>query len=291
MCDISVNSEAKNSQILIYFRYYPSFNLKIGDSSGYKKSGYNISHPTKIIIHGFQSSIKEDIFIVNKNAYLDSGDYNVIGMDWSVLCEFEYLSAINGARKAGKILAEFLNWLFKSGVELEHVHLIGHSLGAHVAGIAGHETKNGKIGRITGLDPAAPGFRETEATLKLDANDAKIVDVIHTYMKILSISQPVGHIDFYPNGGRWQPGCPDIYDIWQVAESLVCNHARAYYLFAESIRNKKAFRSKRCNSVEDALHSRCNQATNVYMGQVETYKFGLYYVRTKAKRPYSFSEI
>jgi hypothetical protein len=67
MCDISVNSEAKNSQILIYFRYYPSFNLKIGDSSGYKKSGYNISHPTKIIIHGFQSSIKEDIFIVNKN--------------------------------------------------------------------------------------------------------------------------------------------------------------------------------------------------------------------------------
>jgi phospholipase A1 protein A len=71
-------------------------------------------------------------------------------MDWSVLCEFEYLSAINGARKAGKILAEFLNWLFKSGVELEHVHLIGHSLGAHVAGIAGHEIKNGKIGRITG---------------------------------------------------------------------------------------------------------------------------------------------
>ncbi|RZB41610.1 phospholipase A1 member A, partial [Asbolus verrucosus] len=126
------------------------FILRINDTSGHKNSGFNASNPTKIIIHGFQSGIKEDIFVVNKNAYLDSGDYNVIGMDWSALCEFEYLSAIRGAQQAGKILAEFLDWLFEVGVEMEKIHLVGHSLGAHVAGVAGHEIKNGKIGRITG---------------------------------------------------------------------------------------------------------------------------------------------
>ena len=135
-----------------------------------KKSGFNTSNPTKIIIHGFQSSIKEDVFVANKNgsmstskkleanfkskftAYMESGDYNVIGMDSSSLCEFEYLSAVGGARRAGKILAEFLNWLSGTGVALNELHLVGHSLGAHVAGIAGHQIKTGLIGRITGTE-------------------------------------------------------------------------------------------------------------------------------------------
>ncbi|XP_063931192.1 phospholipase A1 member A-like [Zophobas morio] len=278
-----------NVQFILFTRQHPPHRIKINDMISLKKSGFNTSNPTKIIIHGFQSSIKEDVFVANKNAYMESGDYNVIGMDWSSLCEFEYLSAVGGARRAGKILAEFLNWLSGTGVALNELHLVGHSLGAHVAGIAGHQIKTGLIGRITGLDPAAPGFREVDPELKLDVKDAKLVDIIHTYIRVLSIAQPMGHIDFYPNGGRWQPGCPDIYDIWQVGESLVCNHARAYYFFAESIRNKHAFKSKRCNSVEEALYGRCHEETEVYMGQAETYKSGLYYIRTRAQPPYSLS--
>ncbi|EFA00197.1 phospholipase A1 member A [Tribolium castaneum] len=284
-----LDPDGPNVQFILFTRSHPPFNLRINDFNGFKKSGFNFSNPVKIIIHGFQSSIEEDIFVVNKNAYLDSGDYNVIGMDWSVLCEFEYLSAIGGVRKAGKVLGEFLTWLSVLGVDYNNIHLVGHSLGAHVAGIGGHEVKNGKIGRITGLDPAAPGFKDIEAKLKLDANDAKMVDVVHTYMKVLSLAQPVGHVDFYPNGGRRQPGCPEISDIWKFSESVICNHARAYYYFAESIRNKRAFRSNRCNNVEEALRMRCVQATSVYMGQVESYKNGLYFFRTNAKRPFSLS--
>ncbi|KAJ3661871.1 hypothetical protein Zmor_006249 [Zophobas morio] len=201
------------SPLIVHVVQHPPHRIKINDMISLKKSGFNTSNPTKIIIHGFQSSIKEDVFVANKNAYMESGDYNVIGMDWSSLCEFEYLSAVGGARRAGKILAEFLNWLSGTGVALNELHLVGHSLGAHVAGIAGHQIKTGLIGRITGLDPAAPGFREVDPELKLDVKDAKLVDIIHTYIRVLSIAQPMGHIDFYPNGGRWQPGCPDIYDI------------------------------------------------------------------------------
>ncbi|KAJ8964328.1 hypothetical protein NQ314_004998 [Rhamnusium bicolor] len=84
------------------------------------------------------------------SAYLETGGYNVIGMDWSVLCEFEYLSAMRGVRTAGHYLAEFVNWLEQMGVPLNSIHIIGHSMGAHVAGIGGGNVKRGKVARITG---------------------------------------------------------------------------------------------------------------------------------------------
>ena len=57
-------------------------------------------------------------------------------------------------------------------------HLIGFSLGAHIAGFAGSEIKN--ISRITGLDPASPLFENYSVRARLDPSDAKFVDVIHS---------------------------------------------------------------------------------------------------------------
>lgn len=62
---------------------------------------------------------------------------------------------------------------------MSDVHIIGHSLGAHTAGYAG-EKLEGKIGRITGLDPAEPYFQGMPSHLRLDYTDAQLVDVIHT---------------------------------------------------------------------------------------------------------------
>ena len=64
----------------------------------------------------------------------------------------------------------------------------GHSLGAHVAGYAGkyfQERHNGtKLERITGCDPAGPMFQhsadESIRQVRLDRDDAKLVDIIHT---------------------------------------------------------------------------------------------------------------
>jgi hypothetical protein len=39
---------------------------------------------------------------------------------------------------------------------------------------------NLKLGRITGLDPAAPYFSKTVTLVRLDRSDAKYVDIIHT---------------------------------------------------------------------------------------------------------------
>ncbi|KAG5874453.1 hypothetical protein JTB14_011322 [Gonioctena quinquepunctata] len=209
-------------------------------------------------------------------------------MDWSVLCNFEYLSAVRGARIAGFFLGKFLNWLVQMGVTLDDIHLVGHSMGAHVAGMGAGYMESGRVARITGLDPARPGYRDRRSEIKLDPGDAIVVDVVHTYAKVLGLIETVGHLDFYPNGGLTQPGCPEADDVWKIADTMICNHGRAYLLFAESIRNKNAFKSTKCNTLADSFEGKC-QESEVYMGQKETYRNGIYYFKTREKPPYSLS--
>lgn len=45
-----------------------------------------------------------------------------------------------------------------NSLDLDDVHIVGHSLGSHIAGYVGTNL-TGSIGRITGLDPAEPYFQ------------------------------------------------------------------------------------------------------------------------------------
>lgn len=112
----------------------------------------------------------------------------------------------------GEYVAAFIEFLVSEvQVSYDDVHILGHSLGAHVAGYAGNYVP-GKLGRITGLDPAGPAFETPylkDAEERLDSTDANFVDIIHTCAGSLGILRPIGHVDFYPNGGTFrQPGCP-----------------------------------------------------------------------------------
>lgn len=83
------------------------------------------------------------------------------------------------------------------------IHIVGHGLGAHIAGFSGktfHDIMRRKIGHITGLDPAGPCFFQEKTYLKLKESDADFVDVIHTDSGVLGISDPLGkHIFFLLN--------------------------------------------------------------------------------------------
>lgn len=60
---------------------------------------------------------------------------------------------------------------------------------------------------LTGLDPAMPMFAGRDRDNRLDSEDAKFVDVIHTSAFVQGQYARSGHVDFYMNGGIEQPGC------------------------------------------------------------------------------------
>ena len=85
-------------------------------------------------------------------------------------------------------LYAYLFFQIYKNAKLQDFHIVGHSLGAHIAGYAGEKLismnrEAGKLGRITALDPAQPLFQNTPEFVRLDPGDADFVDVIHTDAK------------------------------------------------------------------------------------------------------------
>lgn len=136
-------------------------------------------------------------------------DVNLITVDWQEIAEnFYYFESARRTDDVGRKIAELIDEMATSmNLTMDRVHLIGHSLGAHTAGYAGAYVKSGKVGRITGLDPAGPNFYLKGPENRLDPTDAQFVDVIHTAVGSAGHYKNLGHVDFFPNGGIYQPGC------------------------------------------------------------------------------------
>nr|XP_027204822.1 pancreatic triacylglycerol lipase-like [Dermatophagoides pteronyssinus] len=180
----------------------------------------------KIIIHGYLES--SDEYWVNEMsmALLNHDDLNVISVDWMLGASPPYSQAVANTRLVGAMIAHLIKIIQKSypnQFPSNRIHIIGHSLGAHVAGYIGEIITN--LGHITGLDPAEPYFQYTDPAVRLDPNDAEFVDIIHSDVaSIMSggfgMSQSCGHVDFYPNGGIEQPGCKSQTSIKNVVDYI-----------------------------------------------------------------------
>uniref|UniRef100_A0A8C2CYR6 PLAT domain-containing protein n=1 Tax=Cyprinus carpio TaxID=7962 RepID=A0A8C2CYR6_CYPCA len=194
---------------------------------------------TFLVIHGCGKATVSGLFEswVEKLVaalYNREKDANVIVVDW--------LDTM-----VGQEIGLFIDWLEESAnVPLEKLHLLGYSLGAHIAGFAGSHATN-KVGRITGLDQAGPNFEGVHAHRRLSPDYAHFVDVLHTFTQgslglSIGIEQPVGHVDIYPNGGSFKPGC-------NLRGALEKIHERSVHLFIDSLLNEgEASRAYICGS-------------------------------------------
>ncbi|XP_036149695.1 inactive pancreatic lipase-related protein 1 isoform X2 [Monomorium pharaonis] len=154
-------------------------------------------------------------------ALCDGQSDNVVLLDWSKYSNGSYETVFENAQKVGVLFAESILKLKNANLNVSKIYIIGFSIGAHIAGIAGKCNKDFKISRITGLDPAnryipVLSMSQSLSGCYLTPDAAKCVDVIHTDMgyygttssSMLPLLPHTGTVEFYANGGyRPQPNC------------------------------------------------------------------------------------
>jgi len=265
----------RNTRFFIWTRDSP-YNLRElinGNETSLKISGFRKLAPTKIFAHGFSNNGHSNKHVLEmRNEYLKREDCNFISVDWErVAMAPYYIRAAIYSEVVGELTGQLINYLVDQGADLRQFHVIGFSLGAHVAGKAG-AVVNGLLPRITGLDPAYPFFSWTNTDQRLDKSDAEFVDVIHTnsgflFEAAVSFPMPIGHVDFYPNGGYVQPGCL-LLKTGEILDLLrACSHTRAPEYFIESINSPVGFRAVLCDSWIHFRDRYCYYNPTVLMGE------------------------
>ncbi|KFD55146.1 hypothetical protein M513_04064 [Trichuris suis] len=271
----------------------------------------NTSRQLYILIHGFGHF---PIWIVPMTEELLKKDINVIVVDWTKGSRPpNYYQAASNSRVVGAMVAALVTDVLNStSYTMKDITLVGFSLGCHVCGFAGKKLREPKLSRIVALDPAGPLFSGHGPKVRLAPTDADFVQCIHTDGKGfmnggLGTMQPMGHVDFYANGGKVQLGCPRnvkevIIDLWSLNsstfETLTCSHARAPMLYIETIKTIKddnpcGFSAVQCKSTEEWEMGKCfycplNRTMSLFgFGLSSLMPQGTFYFATRNHNDYS----
>ncbi|KAJ2938933.1 hypothetical protein O0L34_g17744 [Tuta absoluta] len=260
--------------------YTITFNIKQAARTIPNAKDFKPNETLFIFVHGFTDKPTSNTFANIRKALFSQGHANVIALDGSAYIGWLYLRSTTYVRFMGEKLGEVIAAMVqKSGVDPKKIHVIGHSLGAHISAFCGktfQKLTNLTIGRISGLDPAGPCFTNVEEIHRLKMTDADFVDVIHTDGGVFGLIDPVGHVDYYPNAGAEQPRC-----LWQT-----CSHSRAWLYFAESVINPRAFPAVKCDSWGQFRKGSCQDEIS-YMGfPSKPGTTGKYYLQTNGEKPY-----
>ncbi|XP_022170469.1 pancreatic lipase-related protein 2-like [Myzus persicae] len=243
---------------------------------------YNSSNPTKVIVHGWLGTTKEkdSLCMCNMNSYFKVGEYNVICVDWKQYAtDLSYSVARARAKHIAHDIAKILKRItYNMTVGVETMHLIGHSMGAHIVGFVGKELPD-QIPRITGLDPAKPQYENKGPNDRLYITDAHFVDIMHTNSAKNGFTKSIGHIDFFPNGGQRQPGCGS-----SDRATGSCSHIKAYHYYAHSIWAKEDYVAHKCSSWDDYTSNSCDGTNSTFMGEhVDIEQTENYYLRAEVE--------
>ncbi|KAK5645131.1 hypothetical protein RI129_006431 [Pyrocoelia pectoralis] len=175
---------------------------------------------------------------------------SVLSVDWQAGAEPPFEQAVSNARVVALEILSLLKTLKAYGLtEEQRIYIIGHGLGAHIAGYVGHMHA---VHKITGLDPTGAYFEHMPPVVRLDPSDAQFVEVLHTDAfsgRSQGTQTSMGHVDFFLNGAKQQTNCNDTspfssftkLDRNSLKEGDIlpaCSHKRSFKYFIESARNK-----------------------------------------------------
>ncbi|KAF8791737.1 Pancreatic triacylglycerol lipase-like protein [Argiope bruennichi] len=264
---------------------------------------------TKILIHGYSTKLSPgNVFDRIKNSLLSIDPYNVIIVNWTNYNQGIYKHAVENAYLTGIEVGKFINYLTnEKGQAATSIHVIGHSLGAHVAGVAGKRVPD--LGRISGLDPAAPLYKLNVTYNRLTGSDALFVDVIHCSNGVIAdggvgygIPYPIGNINFYPNGGINQPACVlgrdyatadlEVKKIKSNDDLISCRHDICPIYFWYSIQDcvflsRECYNYKRYNMEECFSESHPVDVMGLYAKDIPNIpNHSKFYLNTTADPPY-----
>ncbi|KAF2361358.1 Lipase/vitellogenin [Trinorchestia longiramus] len=280
----------------------------LSDAVSVKSSHFLSGAKTYVIFHGFLSDGTQPWVIEMKNKLLRRENCNVISVQWwAGSTVLDYYSATAYVTCTAQ---ETVSVLSTVGVVRQllpsALHLIGHSLGAHVAGFVGKYHQG--VGRITGLDPAGLTYRNIKKSVRLDKTDANYVDVLHTngcnpkanpWGSCYGIDSSIGHTDFWPNGGLYQPACRALRSATPATEErsltgeIGCDHEISYKYFIESIDygiTMTKFLARFARNYHDFNYKNLSCGTSIqYMGFFADHQSqGDYFLNTSALQPYAY---
>ncbi|XP_011150248.2 lipase member H-B [Harpegnathos saltator] len=250
----------------------------------------NPNRKTVLYIHGYTENLQRESVRTVVQAYLNQDNHNTIALSYAKLANGTYTKVVKNIVQVGAVVALFLDNMEKTGFNTEKLHIVGHSMGAHVASYISRKV-NFSVPRITGLDPAGPFFNFLEPHLSY--HDARFVDIIHTDYAYYGIAVSTGTVDFFPNGGhRIQPGCPEKIKVFSAAD--FCSHHRSWEFYAESVTNESSFLGVHCSSWPDFLSGNCNNNTPIFMGyrasRAPNIMEGNVYLKTAAQSPFGLEK-
>ncbi|CAG9857207.1 unnamed protein product [Phyllotreta striolata] len=235
----------------------------------------DLSDPQQVATAGFSKAIdsyicvraynEETLYKNNscnqiKKALLELHDVNFFYVDWSKVSDtINYIGVLMKIPKVAKLVAhKILDLINKSGLDPNRTQLIGASLGAQMAGAIGTELE-GILYQVVGLDPSSPFLSRFYSGNRMSKNSGQFVQAIHTGGFFFGFFDPLGHADYYANGGRLQPSCK--FDLIGF-----CSHTMVGQLYIKTLQDEKLFLANKCDSELQYNLGACQNNEKSYVG-------------------------